>query len=278
MNAIIKNIVSETGLSVQEAWWLIESITQKSKALLIASDYTLIGKEAADLAQAIEKIKINSIPLAYLIGNVPFANLTIEVKPPILIPRQETEEWVCALIEQLKPYKNSIQSILDIGTGSGCIALALAQAFPQAMVTALDINPEALKLAKINALKNNIKNIIFIESNLFEALKNQQFDLVVSNPPYIAPAYKSTLQRSVMDWEDHDALFAKDNGLKIIKAIISELVQLLSDLKLPTKFVIECDPEQIDTIVELCKKESFIPSVFVDTFGNQRTVWGSLKS
>jgi len=275
MNSIIKKIVTESGLSTQEAWWLLESITQKQKETLLIQKYECTAEEVAKIDESIKKIKDESIPLAYLIGNVPFGELIINVKPPTLIPRPETEEWVYTLIDQLQPHKTEITSILDLGTGSGCVALALAHAFPQAQVTATDINPQALALAQENADQNKIKNITFIESNLFQQVPQRKFDLIVSNPPYIAPSYKETLDKSVTNWEDHGALFAPGKGLELIEKMIKELPNFLSSTKLPTKFVVECDPEQIETIINLCKEHNLNGHALLDSFGNQRTVWAS---
>jgi release factor glutamine methyltransferase len=275
MKKIIKQITTESGLSNQEAWWLLESITEQSKERLLVFDYQLTTDEESKLAKAVHKIKEKSAPLAYVIGNVPFGELTINVRAPILIPRPETEEWVHQLIEQLKPHKTKIKSILDIGTGSGCIALALAHAFPQAKITATDLNPLALELAQENAEKNNIKNIKFVKSDLFKNIQDQTFDLIVSNPPYIAQSFEKTLDKSVIEWEDHGALFAPNNGLELIDQIIEQLPRFLSKEKLPTKFVVECDPEQIDTIINLLKNKDFNSYSLTDSFGNQRTVWAS---
>jgi len=113
-------------------------------------------------------------------------------------------------------------TILDIATGSGCIALALAYHLPQIHVIGLDIAPSAIALAEKNKKFNNIVNAQFILSDLFSALPaNTQADLIVANPPYIAESEKSTLEKSVTEWEDPLALFAQDNGLAIIKKIIT---------------------------------------------------------
>ena len=275
MNQVIDNIVFRTNLSRSEAWWLLESITNLSKEQLLTKKNALTEQEIIKIDTAIKKISLESIPLAYLIGHVPFGEITVEVQAPILIPRPETEEWVYALIEKLETHTDKIQSILDLGTGSGCIALALAHAFPQAQVVASDINPKALALAQHNARKNNIKNITFIESDLFKNIPQKSFDLIVSNPPYIAPRYKKTLSDSVINWEDHGALFAAEEGLELIEKIIQQLPNYLSDKKIPIQFAIECDPEQIEKIKALCSAHNLSSSAAVDAFSNQRLVWGS---
>lgn len=273
MKKKIEKMAAESTLSTQEAWWLLESITKQSKELLLVFDYQLTEEEEKKLDDAVTKIKDKSIPLAYLIGNVPFGDLTINVKPPILIPRPETEEWVHRLIEQLKPHEEKVKTVLDIGTGSGCIALAIAKSFPNASVTATDLNPQALELAQENATINNIKNIEFVESDLFTNLQDQTFDLIVSNPPYIAQSFEKTLDKSVIDWEDHGALFAPKDGLELIEKIIQQLPNHLSKAKLPTKFVVECDPGQTSRVIDLCKKQNLNGQIVTDNFGNKRTIW-----
>lgn len=272
MNNTIEKIVSQTKLSTQEAWWLIEWATEKSKVSLLATDHKLTTEEQEKIDDAVEKIADKSMPLAYIIGHVPFGSLTIKVQPPILIPRQETEEWVHKLIETLQPHKEKINSILDIGTGTGCIALTLAHAFPNAHVTASDINPKALELAQQNAEKNSIKNISFIESDLFKNISGT-FDLIVSNPPYIAPHYEKTLDQSVLNWEDKQALFAQENGLQLIYKIIQELPNKLNKSNLPVQAVFECDPEQTTNIITYAQKYGFKGTAHTDSFNNQRSVF-----
>ena len=209
----------------------------------------------------------------YIIGHVPFLDLTIHVEKPILIPRLKLKN---GLILSFKNYilmkkKSKPFSILELAQDA--LHSAVAQAFPQADVTAIDINPEALKLAQKNAKKNNINNVTFIESNLFENIQNQTFDIIISNPPYIAEHYKKNIDLSVKKWEDHGALFAPQEGLQLIQNIIEQLPQYLSDKKLPIKSAIECDPEQIDTMLSLCKKYNLIGTVHTDQFNKKRTVF-----
>jgi release factor glutamine methyltransferase len=274
MNKIIEKILSQSQLSRQEAWWLLEWATGKSKEQLLTGHNELSEEIILKIDAAVKKIDQESMPLAYVIGHVPFGDLTIDVQAPILIPRPETEEWVYRLIEKLQPEKEKISTILDLGTGSGCIALALAHAFPRAHVTASDINPRALELAKQNARKNGINNICFIESDLFKNIAQKSFDLIVSNPPYIAHYYQVTLSDSVINWEDHRALFAPKNGLELIEKIIEQLPNRLSHQNISVQFAIECDPEQIETIIALCSARNLTAYPIIDAFDNQRAVWG----
>ncbi|MFA5999162.1 MAG: peptide chain release factor N(5)-glutamine methyltransferase [Candidatus Babeliales bacterium] len=289
MTAIIKEIISKTNLSSQEAWWLLEHVTGKRKEVLMLDprikseddERTLLlsnlltPQEQTTMQQCIVKLTVEHMPLAYLLGFVPFLDLTIDVQTPILIPRTETEEWVHNLIQTLKPYEKEIKNILDIGTGSGCIALALARHFPQAHVTALDINPDALQLARSNAEKNNISNITFVLSDLFSALPDQsRFDLIVSNPPYINPEMSKTLSLQVQNWEDPRALFAPNQGLAIIEKIVQNSALFLRpSTSLPCQLVIEIDQYHKDSAHALAESAGWDATSHKDSFDNWRTIW-----
>lgn len=267
-------IQKQTTLSIQEACWLLQHITKKSLAELFTMQQ-LTDQENADLNDAILQIKDLHKPVAYILGFVPFLDLTIQVKAPILIPRHETEEWVAKIIEQFRPFKKNIRKICDIGTGSGCIALALAKNFPDAQITAIDINPCALDLAQQNATRNNITNITFLPSDLFERLsKNTKFELIVSNPPYIDPTYIPKLGADVVQWEDHQALFATDCGLHFINKILQNAAQFLQkNSYLPAQLIFEIDHDQHEKVLTHAKQFAWQARVVKDAFGKLRTIW-----
>jgi release factor glutamine methyltransferase len=205
----------------QYAWWLLEHLTQKTKTdLIIQSQIKLDEHQEKQLQTWINQIVDEHKPIAYILGNVPFGDVTIQVSPPVLIPRPETEEWVINLIEQIKKSGAQKLHILDLCTGSGCIALSFAHELPDATVYALDIADEAIALAQKNKQLLNIKNLHIIKSDLFEQLPDIIFDIIVTNPPYIDTSEQ--LDTSVIAWEDKRALFADDNGLSLIKKIIKQ--------------------------------------------------------
>lgn len=211
-------------LCTQYAWWLVQAITHKSEIELISTvtvDWST--DNAQQLEQSIDALINKHKPLAYILGSTPFAGLDILVRPPILIPRPETEEWICNLIDQLHPFKNEPLQILDMCTGTGCVALALADALPKAKIYATDINDAALELAQENARHNQISTVTFLRSDLFnEITPTFTFDLMVSNPPYIDERSWNTLEPSVREWEDKNALIAPEHGLALIKRIITQ--------------------------------------------------------
>ena len=247
----------------QEAWWLVEKLTNKSKTWLLTNpNRSLSASEQEQLTQWITDRVRHNKPLAYILGSVPFCDLEILVKPPILIPRPETEEWVSWLIEQLKQANFTKFTALDLCCGSGCIGLAIAKAFPESKIIGIDINPEAIKLSNENKNHNKIKNIDFIESDLFENLpSNFSCNLIVSNPPYLAKQELANLDPDVKDWEDHMALVAQDEGMYFYHKIFTESPKLLVPINISIpQIVVEIGPSQrtIENISPVYKFKKFI--------------------
>lgn len=156
-------------------------------------------------------------PIQYITGQQEFFGLTLRVTPDVLIPRPETEHLVEAALARISP--GHPMRILDVGTGSGAIAIAIAAHRPQAAVTAADISPAALAVARENAATHHVA-IRFIESDLLAALPNEKFDLILSNPPYV-PA-SDELEPQVHEFEPHSALFAGESGLDIYRRLIPQ--------------------------------------------------------
>lgn len=271
---IIKKIKQTTNLSEQQAWWLLECITNKSRAQLQFATAQLTPEQQQKLDNHIKEIAIEHKPLAYILGWVPFLDLKLLVTPPTLIPRSETESWVHELISVIRRSKVESLTILDIGTGSGCIALSLAQAFPTSQIYAVDIALSAIELAQKNAVLNNITNITFVQSDLFRNLPiDLKFDLIVSNPPYIDPA--ATLEACVLGWEDHGALFAKNHGLHIIQEIAAQAQNhVKKNNELQYQLVMEIDASQGDIVKNLLEDYNFnLIEIRKDQFDRDRTVW-----
>jgi release factor glutamine methyltransferase len=161
-------------------------------------------------SDALTQLK-KEIPLQYIIGETEFYGLPFNVNKNVLIPRPETEELVSWIIADAKHHSKKIK-ILDIGTGSGCIAISLAKNIPNAEVWALDISNKAIKTAQENALLNKVK-IQFINKNILILDKlNIEFDIIVSNPPYVRELEKIEIKNNVLDNEPHLALFVKDQN------------------------------------------------------------------
>ncbi len=143
------------------------------------------------------------------------------VSPDVLIPRPETEHLVEALLARM-PHDRPVR-IADVGTGSGAIAVALAYALPQARILALDISKAALRIASMNAQQNGVAGRIrFVESDLLNGAGDEQFDAIVSNPPYVALSEREGLEIQVRDYEPEEALFAGPTGLEIYQRLIPQ--------------------------------------------------------
>lgn len=156
-------------------------------------------------------------PVQYITGRQEFFGLTLRVTPDVLIPRPETEHLVEAALNLIP--QDSPSRVLDVGTGSGAIAIAIAAHRHHAAITAADISPAALAVARENAAAHHAA-IRFIESDLLAALPNENFDLILSNPPYV-PA-TDTLEPQVQNFEPHSALFAGESGLEIYRRLIPQ--------------------------------------------------------
>lgn len=165
-------------------------------------------------------------PLQYIIGETEFCDLKFKVNENVLIPRPETSELVHLIANSKKPTVQNPKSILDIGTGSGCIAISLAKQLPQSQVYALDISEKALCIAKENAIINNV-DITFIHDDIL-SLKNKvetKFDIIVSNPPYVRDLEKTEMHDNVLNWEPHNALFVSDDDPLIFYRSILEFAK-----------------------------------------------------
>lgn len=167
----------------------------------------------------------NGEPVQYIVGNVDFYGYKINVNKNVLIPRFETEELVFKTINLIKKILNENIKVLDIGTGSGCISIALKKEIPGLDITAVDISEDALVVAKNNALENNCE-INFIKSDLFNNI-DDKYDLIISNPPYIS--YDEQIMDIVKKNEPHLALYAKNNGLYFYEEIIKNSSNYLND-------------------------------------------------
>ncbi len=159
-------------------------------------------------------------PVAYITGGKDFYKHRFSVNRSTLIPRPETEELVEAVLKKFGANAGDL-SLLDVGTGSGCIAISLALERPRWEIIATDISPETLSVATKNARRLRAENVKFVASDLFCNVRGK-FDVIVSNPPYIDEKERETLQVEVCEYEPYSALFTEDGGMKIIKELIEK--------------------------------------------------------
>lgn len=213
-------------------------------------------------------------PIQYILGEIDFIDSRILVESPILIPRPETEEWVFNLLDKFELIKNEKLKIVEVGTGSGCIAISLAQFFKNSEIFALDINQKALDLAKKNADLNKVENIKFIESDVFSNF-NEEVDFIISNPPYISDEQYANLDLSVKNWEDKVALTTSDDGFFVIKKIIENSSSILSDkyLEYP-KIILEIGFDQAKKVSKIFSQNNFKSLVLKDYADQDRVCLG----
>ncbi len=200
-----------------DAELLLSHLLKKKRIdLYLQFDAPLNQSELASFKELVKR-RIAREPLQHITQTQEFWSLPIKVTPDVLIPRQETEHIIEHALKLFN--KDSLIQILDIGTGSGAIAAALASEFQNAKITATDISEKALVVAKENLLQFG-DQIILKKTNLFDDIQGN-FDLVVSNPPYVSKNDLDSMQSEVGNYEPHLALFAGNDGLEIIKRIIS---------------------------------------------------------
>ena len=219
----------------------------------------------------LEKLQLE-IPIQYILGRTHFYGLEFNVNENVLIPRPETEElveWIISSTVKLPKFKNI--KILDIGTGSGCIAISLAKNIPNAEVSAIDISEKALATAKENGVLNKV-TVTFIKKNILETSDlEQQFDIIVSNPPYVRNLEKAEIKRNVLANEPHLALFVEDNDALIFYRKITELAT--KNLSSEGKLFFEINQYLGKETVELLEKMHFKNiELRKDIYGNDRMI------
>lgn len=215
----------------KEAEMLVAGLLGISKVDLLLKDIPLTAAQSDEL-DALAARRASGEPMQYILGHVEFYGLTIHVGPGVLIPRPETELLVEQVIkdraQKTEHREHGKLDILDLCTGSGCIALALANNFAQAQVYGVDRSDAALKYALKNAAANRINNIRFFSGDLYAPVEGMRFDLIVSNPPYIPKDDIHSLQKEIRDHEPVAALDGGIDGLDFYRRILAEAPQYLN--------------------------------------------------
>lgn len=227
---------------------ILSFVLNKTKEFIMAhEEYNLTEKEQEDVFNNINKLE-NNIPIEYIIHNKEFMMLNFYVDENVLIPREDTE----ILVEEIiKRYKNRNVKILDLCTGSGCIAITLKKYIQNAKVFASDISEAALKIASSNAKKNNVE-IEFILSDVFNNIKENDFDIIVSNPPYIKTETIKNLSEEVKK-EPNIALDGGEDGLYFYKKIIKESYGFLKSCGM---IFLEIGYDQKQDLIKLIEEDS----------------------
>jgi release factor glutamine methyltransferase len=208
---------------MNEAELLFSSMLNCDRLSLCLNKGLVLDKEKAEFISSVLKRRIKGEPIQYILGKTEFMGLEFKVGPCVLIPRPETEILVETAIRQLSVFRHQFQTlkILDVGTGSGCIAITLAKLFPNAKIDALDLSEGALAVAKDNAQLHNL-DVNFIHSDLFSSnyLIANTYDLIISNPPYIVSSQIDKLQPEIK-YEPRIALDGGEDGLNFYRRLIA---------------------------------------------------------
>lgn len=211
-------------------------------------------------------------PIQYILGETEFFGLKFQVDKNVLIPRPETEELVSWILLDLSENKISAPKIVDIGTGSGCIAISLAKNLPAAELTALDISEEALEIASNNAKANKVK--VKFENQDILNLKQafNSFDIIVSNPPYVRDLEKKDMNRNVLENEPEGALYVRDNDPLVFYEAITKLAK--ESLVIGGGLYFEINQYLAEETEQLMKNAGFHTRLKKDIFGNFRMIKG----
>ena len=252
----------------QFVWLIFDHLHGWTKTdLLLRDDTKLTDSDQLFVEKALERLK-NHEPIQYILGETEFFGLPFEVNPSVLVPRPETEELVEWILESVKPDKPL--RILDIGTGSGCIAVSLARHLPGAIVTAWDVSSEALKVAEFNA-RNNEAVVSFVQKDVLATTPEEMegYDIIVSNPPYVREQEMELMKENVLNHEPHLALFVKDHDPLLFYRHITRLAAV--SLSADGLLFFEINRDMGRETVELLSENGFRePELRKDLSGNFR--------
>jgi release factor glutamine methyltransferase len=230
---------------------ILEKVNLTKTDILLNDDRILDDQSIDEIHNIVDQLK-NFKPIQYILGESEFYDITLEVNPFVLIPRQETEELVNWIINE---YTNCKPKILDVGTGSGCIAIALAKNLPAAEVHAIDYHESILELVKKNAQKNNVEVFCFVGDILKETINSEKYDIVVSNPPYVLESEKQQMTKNVLNYEPREALFVDDSDPLLYYRSIGKFA--LENLKAGGSLYFEINESMGADIKKLVEKYGF---------------------
>lgn len=244
-----------------------EMLGQSTVDYYLGKDITLSLKEKQELDGILSRLR-NFEPIQYIQGTARFLGRTFRVAPGVLIPRPETEELVETMLKEISP----LSRILDVGTGSGCIAISLSKELPDAKVSAWDISEEALAIASANneALQASVR---FCQRDVLTCLPDvgERYDVIVSNPPYVIESEKQDMERNVLDWEPFQALFVSDNDPLLFYRRIAELGKVM--LVPEGRLYFEINRAFGEAVVAMLREQGYAnPRILKDISGNDRIV------
>lgn len=237
--------------------------------VILRKDTTISAFMQEKIDKVVNRL-LSGEPIQYIFGQTIFCGFKLKVTPDVLIPRPETEELVDMVV---KRWRNiSDLDVLDVATGSGCIAVSLARALKFAKVSAIDISPKALAVARENARRLNVKvNYVQADARALEVPEEPCYDIIVSNPPYVLDSERQTMDANVLDYEPHLALFVPDDdALRFYDAIARYAVGALRPQGM---IYFEINSRKGDEVAELLASLGFVDvECSVDMYGNRRFV------
>jgi release factor glutamine methyltransferase len=233
---------------------LAKVLNMKRIDLYLQFERILSAKER-DRYREYVKRRMKREPVQYILGETEFYGFPFKVTPDVIVPRPETELIIEAVLESAKSLESPSLKILDIGTGSGCIAVSLAKLLPDCNIWAIEMSAAALNVARTNADLNEV-TIHFIEGDIFTDTSSipTSFDIVVSNPPYVALSDLYELEPEVRDFEPKEALFAGEDGLEFYKKFVDMIPDILNK---NGKIFLEIGFDQSDKLEELYSKANY---------------------
>ena len=268
-------IQNKLGLALSEASFeanlLCQHVLNVNRAWLISHERDALEPNQQVGFEALLQRRLNGEPMAYILGSRDFYGLQLKTTPATLIPRPDTETLVEAALAKIP--QNASLNILDLGTGTGAVALAIASQRPQTKVIAVDASLEALKVATENAQDFKLANVRLLESNWFSALVSEKFDVIVSNPPYIAQDDEH-LQQGDLRFEPLSALASGVDGLNDIRKIIQDAPDYLN----PNGWLmLEHGYDQADAVAALLNARGFSKVAHAkDIAGTLRVTFGAI--
>ncbi len=241
--------------------------------LALNPEFPLADEELAGWDFVLAQLK-KETPIQYILGKTHFFGLEFEVNENVLIPRPETEELVSWILSDTQIHKSS-PKILDIGTGSGCIAIALAKNLPNARVYAIDVSQGALTVAKRNAERNGV-TVNFLQKNILETnFLLESFDIIVSNPPYVRELEKHEIKKNVLDHEPHLALFVSDDDALLFYRKIADIAK--GHVPKNGKLYFEINQYLAKETMDMLEQKGFsYLELHKDIYGNDRMILAKL--
>lgn len=239
-------------------FWACEELFQWNKPRVVMLKHQQIEEEYRLALEPVLARLTTGEPVQYIFRKAYFLEFSLKVTPEVLIPRPETEELVKWVLEENAHKKEPV--ILDLGTGSGCIAIACSRMLPGSKVFALDVSPEALSIARENASANKA-SVEFIQADMLTSLPAEipLADIIISNPPYVSKEEADGMRKNVLDFEPHIALFAPDDDVLIFYRALLHHAQF--KLKQGCSLYAEINENKADDLLLLCKKHPALQAI-----------------